>query len=863
MSLSTALKELTVNGDWVGPVADLANVLNYDPQALSSSLSLYRDDLASIGIVIERAGSTLTIGTRSAWSREPHFPEFNFGLPRPDRYSQAKHLADCGLSLIPCEWGGKRPTIPSWTEFQRQPATASQLAKWTQQETNLAIVCGEVSRVVAVDLDSPAALEWAEANLPVTDVKTQTGEKHGFRGQHWFYRHPGKPVGNKARATLPDGSRRELDIRGDGGYVMAPGCLHASGVLYEAWGKWTRESFDWLPMYPALLLTEDTDSTTVPVRTITRRDGDTRAFARARAWISCRKPATSGDLGDSLTFTTACALVRGFLLSDEEALELLRDWNRTCEPPWTDGKLQQKIRSARKSGKEPLGYLLGQELSRDSDTEWAASNSSSQVKRQAALTSKDETEAMVGEVIDPTDLLEVPDTLRNDQGNAFAYVSAHQNCLRFCHDQKEWYYWKKPVWRKDTTQAHKFLYLNFCQDQLESNENIDERKRWLGALNAGKVNAALQLAQVFIQVAANTVDFDRHTWDLNCENGTLDLKSGQLKPHNRQEMHTKLTRVNYSPDATCPMWTRFLLEIMGGDQELVDYLQRVVGYTLTGDTKEEVFFFLYGVGANGKSTFLEVLKELLGTYGRAAEFETFTRKEHEGGSGPRPDVIALIGARLVMASETGSDSQLDTGLLKKMTGRDTMAARDLYRGLVEFVPQWKIFLVANHKPRIRDSSIGTWRRLHLIPFTVTIPEERRDQQLRAKLLAELPGILNWALAGCQEWQRAGLRPPRKISDAGKDYQDEMDPIGRFLADCCVTGHHNYYTVPAKRLYEEYQAWCSECGEKEWSQTAFGRALSGKSYERRKLTANRIFHWIGIGLASEIEEPGNKIQEEMF
>jgi putative DNA primase/helicase len=265
---------------------------------------------------------------------------------------------------------------------------------------------------------------------------------------------------------------------------------------------------------------------------------------------------------------------------------------------------------------------------------------------------------------------------------------------------------------------------------------------------------------------------DQDPWLFNVENGTIDLKTGELRPHERGALITKLAPVQYDREAECPTWWKFLMRIFNGNLALIEFLQKAVGYALTGSTREQCLFFLHGLGANGKSTLLEIIHTLLGDYAHRTSSETFLIKK----SGGIPnDVAALRGARLVGAVEVESGRRLAEVLIKEMTGGDRISARFLHAEWFDFKPEFKIFLAANHKPVIRGTDHAIWRRIHLIPFNVQIPKPEQDRDLPEKLKAELPGILNWALEGCQMWQLYGLEPPAEVQAATQDYREEMDP----------------------------------------------------------------------------------------
>jgi putative DNA primase/helicase len=355
----------------------------------------------------------------------------------------------------------------------------------------------------------------------------------------------------------------------------------------------------------------------------------------------------------------------------------------------------------------------------------------------------------------------------------------------------------------------------------------------------------ISLAESEPGVSVAPDQLDANPWLLNCANGTLDLRTGELRPHRREDLLTKQVPVKYSPDARCQRWLDFLLEIMGGNLRLVAFLQRAVGYSLTGDVGEQVFFLLHGGGANGKSTFLESIKTMMGDYGAQADFGMFLSRRHE--SIPN-DVARLAGARFVSALEAEAGKHLSESLVKSLTGGDTVAARFLYSEFFEYRPQFKLFLAANHKPVIKGTDLAIWRRIRLIPFAVTIPCEKQDKNLSAKLRSELPGILTWAVHGCMAWREHGLDVPGEVTAATESYRSEMDILGSFLAESCVQRPTS--TATAKQLYFAYVQWCEGNGEHPLGQRNFGMRLSERGFDRRRGTGN-VHIWHGIGLKTEL------------
>jgi putative DNA primase/helicase len=269
-------------------------------------------------------------------------------------------------------------------------------------------------------------------------------------------------------------------------------------------------------------------------------------------------------------------------------------------------------------------------------------------------------------------------------------------------------------------------------------------------------------------------DLDRDPWVLNVGNGTLDLRTGTLRPHQRDDLLMKQAPVRYDPQATCPQWMQFLYEVMNKDMELVSYLQRAVGYSLTGAVNEDALFFLYGTGANGKTTFLNTVLELMGNYGTQVMSELLMMRHHEQHPTERAD---LFGRRFVSTAEVDAGRRLSEALVKILTGREKIKARRMREDLWEFLPTHKIWLAANHKPVIRGTDTAIWRRPRLIPFVVTFDGDKKDTTLPDKLKRELPGILRWALEGCLAWKQGGLQEPPGVIAATEAYRQEMDVSG--------------------------------------------------------------------------------------
>jgi len=346
---------------------------------------------------------------------------------------------------------------------------------------------------------------------------------------------------------------------------------------------------------------------------------------------------------------------------------------------------------------------------------------------------------------------------------------------------------------------------------------------------------------------------DADPWLLNAENGTIDLKAGELREHRREDLITKLAPVDYDPDANAPIFEAMLVRILP-TEALRRFVQRAIGYAASGTVSEEFLVILYGVGANGKSTLVNVVMDALGDYAMQAAPDLLLAKH-----GAHPTELAdLFGARFVASVETDEGRRFAEGLVKQLTGRDPIKARRMREDFWQFDPTHTIFLATNHKPEVRGTDHAIWRRLKLVPFGVAIPEAEQDKKLPEKLRAELPGILAWIVGGCVSYQRDGLCEPGEVRTATEGYRSEMDVLAAFIEDRCVV--HPKAEVPATPLYQAYNDWCAENGESSGSQRRFGGRLRERGFKSFTYTAgpNRDRKgWRGIGLRDDRhdDDPG--------
>ncbi len=439
-----------------------------------------------------------------------------------------------------------------------------------------------------------------------------------------------------------------------------------------------------------------------------------------------------------------------------------------------------------------------------------------------------------------------------DSGNGERLVSRHGGDIRYCHPQKTWYLWDRRRWAAD--RGGRMMHLAKCiaRDLYAEALQIaadDARKAcvaWaLASESAEKRRAALVCAQSEPGVPVLPEQFDSDPWLLNCRNGTVDLASGELRPHRREDLITRLCPVEYRPDARSALWERFLDEATGGARDLQEFLQRAVGYSLTGSTAEEKLFFVHGPAAAGKSTFLEAVKNTLGDYAKSADFETFVQRREAGAV--RNDIAELAGRRFVVSIEVDEGKKLAEGLVKLLTGGDTVRARFLYQEAFEFVPQFKLWLAANHAPRVKHDDSAMWRRILRIPFEHVIPQQRRDPSVKARLkdLHESgPAILAWAVEGCLRWREEGLGVPEVVEEATEQYRLDMDPLRDFITDCCML-LPTAWTRSAD-LREAYDRYCRENGEKHpVGPDLFRQCLRSRGCDAKP--RHGVRGWLGIGL----------------
>jgi len=481
-----------------------------------------------------------------------------------------------------------------------------------------------------------------------------------------------------------------------------------------------------------------------------------------------------------------------------------------------------------------------------------------------------------------------------DDANADLLLALHGADIRYCPPWDKWILWTGSHWRIDdrldidrlsadvprsirerairlTRQQQSILekmaglmsrmnaspeqrqslgkeYARLGKQQVALGESIE----WLLKLASkleGTAKRGTMLLATRHKVVVHHTDLDKGHFLLNASNGTVDLTSGVLRPHIRADLLTHDVEIPFDPTVAAPQWIQFLESTFAGDAELIAFVQRAVGYSLTGDVREQILLICHGVGSNGKSVFLNILRKLLGNLAWQAAPDLLMADKQRRHPTEQAD---LFGKRLVVCQETGEGRRFNETLVKQLTGGDGITARRMHEDFWQFNPTHKLWLSTNHRPEIRGTDHAIWRRIRLIPFNVKFTDDgpaRKDPEMEAKLTAELPGILTWAVAGCRSWQRDGLKLPAAVADATANYQAEMDVLAAWLGECCIVGKR--YEAKAADLYASYCQWCEQSHEYPEKQRKFGMCLTERGFER--FTSNGV-RWRGIGLLSFPTEP---------
>lgn len=588
-------------------------------------------------------------------------------------------------------------------------------------------------------------------------------------GLHLYFKHPDTDIRTGIRIAPG------LDVKASGGYVVAPPSVGSNGKPYE-----------WI------VSLEDTELADPPEWLMRLLEQPKRKGVAAP--VGERIP--SGQRNKELTSIAGSMRRRG--MDAAEILAALEVTNeRRCEPPLKTTELEKIAESV--SRYEPTGDVISVSF---------GGRSGGAPPQRFNLT---------------------------EMGNAERFIAQHGENVRYCYPWGKWFVWNDSRWALDDSgQVHrlgketvKSLYVEAGKAETE-----EERKALASharrSESAASIKAMLELARSDVPVSSE--DLDAHPYLLNAPNGTVDLRTGEIREHRREDLLTKITGADYRPDTSAPVWESFLERVLPS-VDLREFVQRSAGYSATGDTSEQCLFINHGGGANGKSTFQEAVADALGDYATRTPTDMLMARRFNGVPN---DVARLKGARFVTASETDEGRRLDEARIKDLTGQDTITARFMKGEWFDFAPTHKLHLSTNHKPEVRGTDHAIWRRIRLIPWSVTVPPAEQDKKLPEKLRRELAGVLAWTVAGCLQWHREGLQTPEEVRKATGAYRAEMDVLAAFLREECATVEGE--STNATELFKRFEEWCKETGETAGKQRKFGERLKERGYEKQRITS---------------------------
>lgn len=677
------------------------------------------------------------------------------------------------------------------------------IQKWwkTWPDAQIGIATGKRSGLVVLDVDlNKEGVEntW-KALIHKQSIQLDTVRaRSGAGGLHLYFKYPEgdtvkNSVGNEGTGN------KGIDFRGDGGYIVAPPSIHdKTGQAYV----WENSIFD-------------TELHDCPEFMYSSNAGATLSYISA-------EPIPEGYRNVALT--SIAGILRTFGLSEEQILTVLIQQNaERCIPPLPLSELEIL---AKHIVKYPPHNTRG--------------GTSSNLGDSALLS------------YDPSEV-----------GFSQLFTDIYAGQLKYNPNLGKWYWWSTHFWREDRTGLTLNRGIEATRSYMQAAMRIQDAdarsarvKQGLKQQHYNFINHSLILATSFPHINTPSENWDKDEKLIACENGVLDLTTGKLRPGLPEDMISKHIEVNYSPDAYAPKWQKFLEDIFQGDQKVIQYVQRCVGYTLTGSIKEQCLFILLGYGANGKSTFLEVLHKLFGEYGQSAPFSTFERQQ--GGTRQSNDLAVLDGKRFISASEPRQGSVFDESRLKQLTGGDIITARFLHQEYFSFRPIGKIWIAANHAPIVKDDSAGFWRRVHKIDFNERFwdadnPDKPtgakvKNTQLNEELFSEMSGIFNWAVQGAIQWFSKGLIPPSTVREATKAYEIDSDPLAPFIGQKCII------EPDAKVLKEDlFRAYSIDC---EIRKLKTYEILSARRFHERLAPRYTVtsegtqFFYNGIGLRAE-------------
>lgn len=758
----------------------------------------------------------------------------------------ARNLAEGGLSLIPIAIdGSKSPMLKKWEPFQKRRATERELETWFKTEdAGIGIVAGNISGgLEIIDFDDESVIKpWIsdvskagqkEFIMSLPMVATPTG------GLHIYYRCP-SIEGNQKLASKPNEKGRPdtmIETRGEGGYVISPG---SPATCHPANQEYKLINLD-LTQIP--IITEQERAFLLNLSRSFNRYVKPEAVIKEHGNPTGNRP---GDLFNARAVWNEILEPFGWISAGQRGETQL--WKR---PGLTENHISATTNHA---GTDLLYVFSTNGYPFDSDRAYTKFSAFTLLNHNGDFKAAAKDLRNKG-YFDPS--AEAPnyepeageiEALCTDIANRNRFVAMHKKDVFFVSGKKggKWFLWTGKKYAEDRKLAVNERAIETVQAitgeaaKLPIGRARHVLTRWANnSCNLMPINNMLELSRSALAVEDDIFDADPFLFNLS--NCVLNLETGKAVEHSREYRMSKISPVKYDESATCPQWEKFLLWTMCGDKEMVDFLQRLVGYTLTGSTKEQVFMFIDGPPENGKGTFIRVIRSIMGDYSTNADKDLVVLSRYPS---KEANPAKIIGARFVSISEFNRNDKFNEGRMNQLTGQDMVSASQLWTDTFDFDPISKLWLVGNHKPEVGGGVSGIFRRMLIIPFVNKLKPGERDDELDAKLKIESSGILNWAKRGTIEWRKSGLCKPKAVTQANKEYRTMMDIPGMFLEECCILD--KTASCPCQLVYDCYRSWCQMNGYVPVSQTQFGLDLKAIGITKSPRT-NKGYQYFGINL----------------
>lgn len=742
--------------------------------------------------------------------------------------------------------GTKKPKLEEWKPLQKQFASDEELKKWYKpwDLVGTGIICGSISKYLeCVDID--LAELYQEYKEKVENAAPELWPKLVIvrtprPGYQILYSCPSAIEGNQKLASElveVDGEQKEktlIETRGEGGYVVAVGSpkeVHKNKIEYSfIQGDYSTISEITADERDILISVGRSFNRHIPLHSVVRgnanakidgiRPGD--GYNEKVDWPDVLEPhgwvadSTSGEVTQWIKPHSSNP---GTHASTNFAGSDLFYCFSSCAFPFEGGRSYTKF----------AAYTL---LNHGGDFKQAAKQLRSQ--GYGAQASTGSTDAPL-----KSEKFKI-----DDIGNAERLVARHGATLKYVPEFGKFFVFNGIMWAADDLRAQRLAQETarsiFDEAKvLDDPEDIKRVGKWAAqSASLPRIKAMLELAKPLLLKSIN--EFDHDPFKLNVANGTIDLITGKLLPHDPADFITMASPVKFNPDAQAPLFTKFLDRVLASDESLIEFLQRSCGYTLTGDQSEQCIHFAHGAGQNGKTILISVMQHVMGDYGQVGPEDFLTQKLNRSASN---DLARLVGKRFVSVVETGEGNKLDEVRLKKLTGGDKISARFLHKEYFDFIPVAKYWLVSNFKPVCNANDEATFRRIKTLPFEVRIPDAEKDPHLLDKLIAEAEGILAWMVRGCLKWQASGLQEPEKVKLATQGYRAEMDLMQQFIDDCCILEGAESPTD----LVSAYKAYS---GQAMSTKTLHG-ILTKKGFEQLKVSSGKL--WLGISLKRTVRQ----------